>query len=62
VRAYNSCAAKIASRHGIRVNDLYQVVMDAGRDELLTQDGVHFAAQGYALLGNAVADAIRALI
>jgi len=35
------------------------VVMDAGRDEILTEDGVHFKPEGSEILGKAVATAIR---
>jgi lysophospholipase L1-like esterase len=33
--------------------------MEAGRDRLLLDDGVHFTPKGYELLGKAVAKAIR---
>ena len=60
VVAYNREAAEICNRLGVPVNDLYSVVMCAGPGELLGQDGVHFTPEGSALLGKAVADAIRA--
>ena len=59
VKAYNDVAGEICGQLGIAVNDLYEVVMAAGRDALLGSDGVHFEAAGYTLLGKAVADAIR---
>lgn len=59
VTAYNTEAAAICERLGIEVNDLYAVVTAAGRDDLLGPDGVHFGAEGYRLLGEAVAKAIR---
>ena len=62
VRAYNQKAAEIAVQFGIPINDLYQVVMDAGRDEYLIPDGVHLSPKGYTLLGNAVADFICTLL
>ena len=62
VEAYNGAALEIAGRYGVRVNDLFRVVADAGRDGLLLPDGVHFTDGGYALLGGAVADAVRALL
>jgi lysophospholipase L1-like esterase len=62
VRAYNDSARQVAEDFGVHVNDLYQVVMDAGRDHCLVADGVHFGQAGYALLGRAVADCIRALL
>jgi lysophospholipase L1-like esterase len=62
VLAYNAVALKVVSEHGVPVNDLYQVMMDAGRDKHLTPDGVHFFSAGYTLLGRAVAQAIRACL
>jgi lysophospholipase L1-like esterase len=62
VRAYNQAALGIVTAYGLPVNDLYQVMMDAGRDRYLTQDGVHFKPAGYTLLGQAAADAIRAYL
>lgn len=59
VLAYNALASKIVSGYGVPVNDLYRVMVDAGRDQHLIPDGVHFSQAGYALLGRAVADAIR---
>ena len=55
VLAYNRVAAEEANRRGIRINYLYEVVMGAGRDELLDGDGVHFTPEGYRLLGSNVA-------
>jgi lysophospholipase L1-like esterase len=62
VRAYNESARRVADAFGVRVNDLYQVVMDAGRDQYLVSDGVHFSEAGYTLLGQAVAENIRSLL
>jgi lysophospholipase L1-like esterase len=62
VRAYNDSAQRVATAYGVQVNDLYQVVMDAGRDQVLIADGVHFGEAGYALLGQAVADSISTLL
>ncbi len=61
VVAYNRVAAEICQRLGVPIDDLYQVVMGAGRDRLLLPDGVHFNADGYALLGETVAEAVRSL-
>ncbi|MDF1513235.1 MAG: hypothetical protein P1S60_05455 [Anaerolineae bacterium] len=55
VLAYNAAALGIALSLGIPVNDLYVAVMEAGRDQLLVADGVHFSTQGYQLLGESVA-------
>jgi lysophospholipase L1-like esterase len=62
VRAYNDAAAQVAARYGVQIDDLFQVVMNAGRDDHLGQDGVHFTPKGYALLGQSVADVIRPLL
>jgi isoamyl acetate esterase len=59
VRAYNEVAAEVAIKLGVPINDLYGVVMAAGRDALLLPDGVHYRPEGYALLGAAVARAIE---
>ena len=59
VRAYNEVAAEVAASHGVPVNDLHAIIMEAGRDILLLPDGVHFSERGYELLGQAVAATIR---
>lgn len=62
VEAYNRAALAVAERFGVPVNDLFDVVVRAGRDGLLQPDGVHFAEEGCALLGKAVAGAVRAIL
>lgn len=59
VRAYNEAAARVTQALGIAADDLYGVVTGAGRDNLLLPDGVHFSTEGYEVLGQAVARAIR---
>jgi lysophospholipase L1-like esterase len=59
VSAYNRAAREVAERMAVPVNDLFEVIMRAGRDRLLSPDGVHFNEEGSALLGNHVAAAIR---
>ena len=59
VLEYNRAAVEIAGRLGIRINDLFEIIARAGRDQLLQKDGVHFKEEGYVLLGKAVAEAIR---
>jgi lysophospholipase L1-like esterase len=56
---YNAAAAAVAGELDIEVNDLFTVVTDAGRDELLMDDGVHFEPPGCELLGQAVAMRVR---
>jgi len=60
VLAYNRAALDAAAHFGVTIDDLFQVVVDGGRDKLLSEDGVHFAKAGYAVLGKAVAASIRA--
>ncbi len=59
IRAYNAAAVAIAQALGLPVDDLFTVVMDAGRDRYLSADGVHFTDEGYELLGKVVADVIK---
>lgn len=59
VRAYNAVAGEICAKLGVVINDLYSVVMAAGRDALLNPDGVHFGEAGCEVLGKAVAAEIR---
>jgi isoamyl acetate esterase len=58
VVAYNETANAIARELKIPLDDLNRVIADAGRDELLLPDGVHYGSEGYALLGKTVADFI----
>ena len=62
VDAYNREATQIAQKLGVRINNLYEVVMKSGRDRLLTKDGVHFTEEGSVLLSRAVAEAVRSCI
>lgn len=59
VVAYNREAGTVCTELGVPVNDLYEAVLRAGRDDLLTQDGVHFGQAGCVFLGRTVADFIR---
>ena len=61
VRDYNRAAVEVAFRLGVPIDDLYGAVMAAGRDGLLTADGVHFTEEGYRFHGKAVADRILTL-
>ena len=62
VVAYNAAASTVCRELGVAVDDLFSLVSAAGRDELLLADGVHFKPEGYALLGEAVADCIRSVL
>lgn len=59
VDAYNAAATTIATELGIPVNDLFSVVMRAGRDEHLVPDGVHYTGPGYERLAAAVTTCIK---
>jgi len=58
VVAYNAAARQVVGAAGIPVNDLYTLVMEAGPDRCLREDGVHMTDSGYEILGRAVARAI----
>jgi lysophospholipase L1-like esterase len=55
VRVYNAVAVRVAGELGVPINDLFTLVMEAGRDQYLVPDGVHFTDAGYRRLGQAVA-------
>jgi hypothetical protein len=59
VLAYNQAALEVMREHGIQVNDLHAVALDAGAERILSQDGVHFTEAGSRLLAKAVAGMIR---
>jgi len=59
VELYNAAARELAGPGGAAVDDLFGVITEAGRDELLSEDGVHFKPEGYEILGKAVAECIR---
>ena len=58
VLACNAAAVEIAAGLGVAVNDLYSVVPDGPESKWLTDDGVHFTADGSEALGAAVARVI----
>ena len=58
VLEYNRVAISIAEELRVVVNDLYQTITEAGRDQLLVPDGVHFSPQGSSLLGKAVSNVV----
>ena len=62
VLAYNGAATEVARKLGVPVDDLFRIVTDAGRDALLTGDGVHLTEEGYRVLGKGVAACIRAAL
>jgi len=57
VVVYNAAAAEIMKSEGVTVSDLYTLVKPRA-EELLSNDGIHFAAEGRAVLAEAVAKKI----
>jgi lysophospholipase L1-like esterase len=55
VTAYNAEAGKAARSLGVEIHDLFALVMESGRDELLKPDGVHYTPEGCRLLAERVA-------
>lgn len=62
VLSYNLTATEICNRLNIPINDLFSVMMHAGRDNYMKEEGLHFNPAGYELLGHAVAEKIRAYL
>lgn len=62
VQKVNELARAVTGELDIPINDLYNVVMQAGRDDILLPDGVHYNLQGYALLAQQVAAVIQPLL
>ncbi len=62
VDAYNAAAIEVAGELDVEVDDLFAVIENAGKGDLLTADGVHFTQEGSTLLGNAVAACLRAVL
>lgn len=58
VQAYNAAAAGIMTAHAIPINDLHEVVVRAGTEACLRDDGVHMTAEASRRLGRAVAEAV----
>ena len=59
VLPYNEISKQIAREFQIPIDDLFSVVIHAGQDKYLADDGVHFTDEGYELLGKAVANFIK---
>ena len=58
VARYNEAARRIALAAGARVNDLHAIAVQAGRDEILREDGIHLSDKGCAVLGKSVSDQV----
>ena len=58
IAKYNEVAYNIVSDSGIIFNDLHQVMVNAGIEKCLWEDGIHLNAYGQEMLGKAVANKI----
>lgn len=56
---YNEVLLDLSKTLIFEINDLYKVVTDAGLDTVVTPDGAHFTDEGCAMLGKAVAEAVK---
>jgi lysophospholipase L1-like esterase len=59
VTLYNRIAREVMEEAQVPMNDLYQFVMDGGRDQMISEDGIHFTPEGASALGKRVAEVIR---
>jgi len=59
VKLYNRGSIEIAKDLGLKYDDLFEVMMRAGRDDYQKDDGVHFNEAGSEILGQAVTKTIR---
>ncbi len=62
VEAFNKVAEELAKEKGIKINDLNKVVENKGVSSIMTPDGVHYTQNGYRVLGEAVANKLKALL
>ena len=56
---YNASASEVAGRYGVRIVDLHRLIHEGGMERYMARNGLHFTLEGYAMLGKAVALAIR---
>ena len=59
VEAYNAAADAIVSDARLSINDLHAVVVSAGPETVIREDGVHMREEGSRMLARAVADCLR---
>jgi len=59
VDAYNAAAEAIVSEARLCINDLHGVVVSAGPETVICEDGVHMREEGSHMLARAVADCLR---
>ena len=62
VRRYNEVAHAVMAAANVPVNDLHQVVVAAGPEATMREDGTHYTPEGNALLARAVAGHLRPLL
>ena len=62
VRRYNEVALAVMAAANVPVNDLHQVVVAAGPEATMREDGTHYTPEGNALLARAVAGYLRPLL
>ncbi|MFP6621447.1 MAG: GDSL-type esterase/lipase family protein, partial [Pirellulaceae bacterium] len=58
VARYNEAARRIALAAGAAVNDLHAIAVQAGKDDILREDGIHLSDKGCTVLGKAVAEQV----
>ena len=56
---YNASASEVAGRYGVSIVDLHRLIHEGGMERYMARNGLHFTPEGYAMLGRAVAQAIR---
>jgi isoamyl acetate esterase len=59
---YNLRSVSLAREYGFRIHDLHETLSQMALDTLLLADGVHFNRTGNALIGQHIADAIKAFV
>ena len=59
LQRYNAASVDLALAHGFAVHDLHAVVLSHDLPSLVLDDGLHFNAAGNAVVGTAIARAIR---
>jgi lysophospholipase L1-like esterase len=62
VAAFNAAADAIMAEAGIPLDDLHGLIVAAGKETYIREDGVHFTEAGSQLLGRQVAKVLRQAI
>lgn len=52
---YNQTAEDVMRKHGVEINDMFNILIETGVEECLIADGVHLNNVGSRILGNLVA-------